>query len=98
MKKSTYHNRYMSINTIVAFLTKAGEATATSISKHVNLSRQAILEALKHAETWGYVERREEPYRQGKRIIWKATDYGSKNAEWLMKAMSNYQLKQGNLL
>lgn len=103
-KRSTYHNRYMSINRVVMALGESDGKTATMISKEINLSRQAILDVLKHAETWGYVTHREEPHRVSKngevlvvKKIWKATKYGLENAKWLDKAIRNHE-KTGQLV
>lgn len=102
MGKATYHNRYESINKVVSAIGEFGCETATEISKHVNLSRQNILDVLKHAETWGYVYHKDEPYRYHKdgtlfvsRKLWYATDYGLQNATWFKKAMNKYQSGKG---
>lgn len=102
MGKATYHNRYDSINQVVYKVGELGCATATEISKHINLSRQNILDVLKHAETWGYVTHVDELYRAETdkcqavyRKVWRVTDYGLTNATWFMKAVEKYRNGKG---
>lgn len=72
--------------------------TATEISNIVNLSRQAVLDILKHAMAWGWVHGTQEPYRKNvKRWVWQSTDYGYKNAAWHMNAYRNAINKRGQL-
>lgn len=94
MGKMTYSNRYYSINKVVSAMGEFGLETATEISKVVNLSRQNVLDVLKHAETWGYVYHKEVPYRYYKngeimvtKKLWYATEYGLDNARWFARAM-----------
>jgi len=102
MGKATYGNRYASINVVVNAVGELGLETPTQIAKHVNLSRQNVLDVLKHAETWGYVYHKEYPYRWDKdgnilvmATLWYATDYGRQNAGWFVKAMAKYQSGKG---
>lgn len=102
MGKATYHNRYESINRVVSTMGEFGCETATEISKRVNLSRQNVLDVLKHAETWGYVYHKEYPYRYRKdgsvlvsAKLWYPTDYGLEQVKWFVKAMSKYQSGKG---
>jgi hypothetical protein len=102
MGKATYHNRYESIHRVVSAIGEFGVETATEISKHVNLSRQNILDVLKHAETWGYVYHKEEPYRYRKdgsilvtRKLWYPTTYGLEQANWWTKGMKRYANGKG---
>jgi hypothetical protein len=102
MGKAMYYNRYDSINRVVSKVGELGQATATEISKVVNLSRQNILDVLKHAETQGYVTHVETPYRYRKdgtilvsKKVWYATDYGLTNANWYMKAVEKYRDGKG---
>lgn len=102
MKKAMYQNRYDSINQVTSKVGELDAATATEISKHVNLSRQNILDVLKHAECIGYVTHTEEPYRFYKdgsilvsKKIWRATEYGLTNANWYMKAIEKYRNGKG---
>jgi len=102
MNKATYYNRYESINRVVSAVGQLGNATATDVSKIVNLSRQNILDVLKHAETWGYVTHVEEPYRYYKngqvmvtRKVWKQTHYGYVQSKWYVDAMKKYQSGKG---
>lgn len=102
MGKATYHNRYESINRVVSAIGEFGCETATEISKHVNLSRQNILDVLKHAETWGYVYHKEYEYRKATdkcqavyAKLWYPTTYGLEQANWYVKAMAKYQSGKG---
>lgn len=102
MGKATYSNRYESINRVVNVVGQSDGITATEISKVINLSRQNILDVLKHAKTWGYVDCTEEPYRYRKdgsvlvrRKVWVATDYGKSNAGWFVSAMEKYKSGKG---
>lgn len=92
-KRGTYTNRLYNINLVVNAIGEFGDETATQISKRVNLSRQAVLEVLKHAESWGYVYSKEYPYRYRKdgtvlvtAKLWYTTSYGLDNAKWYVKA------------
>lgn len=97
--KRTNGNRVHNINMVVEQLaTMPYGTTATDISKCLNLSRQAILEILKHAESWGYVIRTTERYRSNtNRHTWSATDYGDKNATWYMQAIRKAKASSGQL-
>lgn len=79
--ENMYRNRYLNIHKVVKIAGELGECTATQISKHCNLSRQAILSILEDAKLFGFVTVREEPYRQHIRKLWKATDYGVHHAK-----------------
>jgi predicted transcriptional regulator len=102
VKKATYQNRYESINLVVSVMGEFGCETATEISKKINLSRQNILDVLKHAETWGYVYHKEVPYRYHKdgtlyvsKKLWYPTTYGLEHANWYVKAMNKYNAGRG---
>lgn len=102
MGKATYSNRYESINRVVSVVGQLGNATATDVSKVINLSRQNILDVLKHAKTWGYVDCIEQPYRYRRdgsvlvtRKVWYATEYGFQHATWFVNAMEKYQSGEG---
>lgn len=102
MGKATYSNRYESINRVVNAVGELGEATATQISKRVNLSRQNILDVLEHAQSWGWVTCQEVPYRYYKsgevmvsKKVWRATELGKKNADWFVGALKKYENGKG---
>lgn len=102
MGKATYHNRYESIMRVVSAMGEFGDETPTQIGKRVNLSRQNVLDVLKHAETWGYVYHKEYVYRAATEkcqevvaSLWYPTDYGFQNAKWFVAAMSKYQSGKG---
>lgn len=102
MGKATYHNRYESIMKIVSVVGELGLETATEISKRVKMSRQNVLDVLKHAETWGYVYHKEYPYRYRKdgtvlvtAKLWYPTTYGLDQAKWYTKAMNKYATGKG---
>jgi len=94
----TRYDRMRNINIVVNAIGEFGDETPTQISKRCNLSRQAILDILKHAETIGYVYSKKEPYRYRKdgtvlveRSLWYTTDYGLQNARWFVKALNQYK-------
>lgn len=98
MGKMTYSNRYESINRVVWTMGQFGCETATQISKHVNLSRQNILDVLKHAETWGYVRSEKYLYRAATENCqevwatrWYPTKYGLEHANWFVNAIKKYE-------
>lgn len=75
MSSRRYLNRWVNIYKVCGAMADSGAVTSTSISKHVNLSRQSVLKILKDAETQGYVTSEKEPYRQHFRTVWKVTKY-----------------------
>lgn len=102
MGKATYHNRYESIMRVVNAIGEFGDETPTQISKRVNLSRQNVLDVLKHAETWGYVYHKEYVYRKATEkcqeviaSLWYPTSYGLEQSKWYIKAMAKYQSGKG---
>lgn len=102
MGKATYHNRYQSIMKVVHAIGEYGDETPTQISKRVNMSRQNVLDVLKHAEKWGYTYHKEYVYRAAtekcqevKASLWYVTGYGFTSAKWFIEAMSKYQSGKG---
>lgn len=102
MASRTNHNRYRNIMMCVNALGEYGDETATQISKRVNLSRQAVLDILKQAESWGYVYSKKELYRKETekcqavyRTLWYPTEYGLHNSGWFVKAWNGAVRGQG---
>lgn len=98
----TYSNRYESINRVVYAVGQLGCKTATEVSKHVNLSRQNILDVLKHAKSWGYVTEEKQLYRAQTdkcqavyRSVWTVTPYGNEHSSWFVNAMKKYENGKG---
>jgi len=105
MSTRTNHNRYRHIMMCVNALGEYGDETATQLSKRVNLSRQAILDILHQAETWGYVYSKKSPYRYRKdgtvlvyAYLWYPTEYGLQNSGWFVRAWNSAANKIGKQL
>lgn len=98
MATRTNSNRYHNICLVVELMGEYETVTATDLAKRCNLSRQAILDILKQAKSWGWVKGDQYPYRRNVQAwVWTALPLGHDNAHWHMRAYRKAIEKKGQL-